>query len=137
MLAFARTAIRALQTAFKSGHYSANEAFKRILPKARALAMTFASPDAVIKASGEYTIGHTQLSSADLPYEIVVDHLANISAMDISCYTSGIINIGTYDKYIAFRYKYLVSLVSTVHCCFVSHPLSPLQHPLQLYSFAY
>lgn len=128
MWAFANTAIRALQGAFKSGHYSASEAFKRILPKAKALALTFASPDAVIKASGEYTIGHTKLSSADLPFEVVVDHLSNIPAVDISCYTSGIINIGTYEKYIAFRYKYLVRPPVTPRPV-ASNPIPSQSHP--------
>ena len=108
MLAFARAVVRSLNIAIHAGHYTVADSFKRILPKARELATTVATlPDGV---RSNYRVGHTTLSatSPDLPYDALVTYLADNQSKDINCYTSGIINIGTYDKHITFRFKYLV-----------------------------
>lgn len=47
-------------------------------------------------------------SSPDLPYDAITTFMTENPTENVNCYTSGIVNIGTSDKYVVFRYKYLV-----------------------------
>jgi hypothetical protein len=108
MYAFARDVVRSLNAAIHSGHYTAAESFKRILPRARALVATISQLST--GSNPQHRVGHTMLSvtSPDLPYDVLATYITETNSKDINCYTTGIINVGTYDKRVAFRFKYLV-----------------------------
>ena len=107
MWAFARAVVRSLNTGIHSGHYSVADSFRRILPKARTLVATITELSTGF--APQYRVGHATLSatSPDLPYDALATYIARSSA-EVKCFTTGMINVGTYNKHIAFRFKYLV-----------------------------
>ena len=106
MFAFARAVVRSLNIAIHAGHYTVADSFKRILPKARELVNTIAElPDGV---RSNHRIGHPTLSAPDLPYDALGSYIADHPSMEVNCYTTGMINVGHFDKHITFRYKYMV-----------------------------
>lgn len=108
MFAFARAVVRSLNIAIHAGHYTVADSFKRILPKARELVDTIAElPDGV---RSNHRIGHPALPYPDLPYDVLGAYIADHPSMEVNCYTTGIINVGHFDKHITFRYKYMVRL---------------------------
>lgn len=100
MFAFARNAVRSLRSSFKPDSSSIIDVLKRIIPKAVAFSRS---------SNCEHNIGHAMIPSCpDLPYEAITTFMAEKPTENVNCYTSGIVNIGTSDTYILFRYKYLV-----------------------------
>lgn len=65
----------------------------------------------------DYRSGHYVLSVVDLPFEAmsIASSVHNCPDLDALCGSSGIINIGVWDKHVVLKYKWLVRYRSQAH----------------------